>query len=93
MIDNILSIVNHDLCNTYLIVDIQSVKNASSAGEKSYDMGKKVWDIKRHIVINTRGLPYAIEVNSTEFNERKGAARTIGGKPRTCQSPECAQGR
>lgn len=41
------------------IVDAQSVKNTESAREKGYDAGKKVSGIKRHIIVDTNGLPHA----------------------------------
>ena len=39
---------------------LQSVKNTDSAGNKGYDAGKKVSGIKRHIAVDTQGLPHAI---------------------------------
>jgi len=55
------------------IVDAQSVKNTDTAREKGYDAGKKVSGIKRHIVVDTNGLPHAIEVTTANVTDRDGA--------------------
>ena len=44
---------------SFCIVDSQSVKNTDSAGEKGYDAGRKVSGIKRHVAVDTQGLPRA----------------------------------
>jgi transposase len=60
-----------------LIVDAQSVKNADTAGNKGYDAGKKVSGIKRHIGVDTQGLPHAIAVTTAEVTDRKGALQAM----------------
>ena len=57
---------------TLLIVDAQSVKNADTAMEKGYDAGKKVSGIKRHIAVDTQGLPHALAVTAADVTDRKG---------------------
>lgn len=54
-------------------MDAQSVKNTDTASEKGYDAGKKVSGIKRHIAVDTQGLPHAIAVTTAEITDRKGA--------------------
>jgi len=61
-----------------LIVDAQSVKNTDSAREKGYDAGKKVSGIKRHIAVDTQGLPHAIAVTTADVTDRKGALQALG---------------
>lgn len=56
-----------------MIVDAQSVKNTESAGAKGYDNGKKVSGIKRHIAVDTQGLPHAIAVTTADVGDRQGA--------------------
>ena len=56
-----------------VIVDAQSVQNASSAHLKGYDGGKKVSGIKRHIAVDTNGLPYGITVTAANVTDRSGA--------------------
>ena len=56
-----------------MIVDAQSVKNTDTASQKGYDAGKKVSGIKRHIAVDTQGLPHAVAVTTAEVTDRKGA--------------------
>ena len=58
---------------TFGIVDAQSVKNTDTADEKGYDAGKKVSGIKRHIVVDSNGLPDAIVVTTVNITARNGA--------------------
>lgn len=62
---------------TLLIVDAQSVKNTDTASSKGYDAGKKVSGIKRHIGVDTRGLPHAVAVTKAEMTDRKGALQAM----------------
>jgi hypothetical protein len=56
------------------MVDAQSVKNTDTASEKGYDAGKKVAGIKRrHIVVDSQGLPHAIHVTTADVTDRNGA--------------------
>jgi transposase len=63
---------------TFGIIDAQSVQNADTAGEKGYDAGKKVSGVKRHIVVDTRGLPHAVTVTAANVTDRQGAIEMIG---------------
>jgi transposase len=56
-----------------VIVDAQSVKNTDTATQKGYDAGKKVSGIKRHIAVDTNGLPHGIEVTTANMTDRDGA--------------------
>jgi transposase len=49
------------------------VKNTDTARHKGYDAGKKVSGIKRHLAVDTQGLPHAIEVTTADVNDRNGA--------------------
>ena len=64
---------NRKPLTTLGIVDAQSVKNTDTADEKGYDGGKKVSGIKRHIVVDTNGLPHAIVVTTANVTDRDGA--------------------
>jgi len=59
------------------IIDAQSVQNADTAQEKGYDAGKKVSGIKRHIAVDTMGLPHAIIVTRANVTDRSGAIEMI----------------
>ena len=58
---------------TFIIIDAQSVKNTDTAENKGYDAGKKVSGIKRHIAVDTNGLPHAISVSTANLSDRDGA--------------------
>ena len=58
-------------------MDAQSVKNTDTAALKGYDAGKKVSGIKRHIAVDTQGLPHAIAVTTAEVTDRKGALQAL----------------
>jgi len=49
------------------------VKNTDTAAQKGYDAGKKISGIKRHIAVDTQGLPHAVAVTTAEVTDRKGA--------------------
>ena len=57
----------------FIIVDAQSVKNTDTAEEKGYDGGKLVSGIKRHIAVDTQGLPHAIHITTANVTDRAGA--------------------
>lgn len=63
-------------------MDAQSVKNTDTATHKGYDAGKKVSGIKRHIAVDTQGLPHAVAVTTAEVTDRKGALQAL----RRCES-------
>jgi transposase len=56
-----------------VIVDSQSVKNTDTATKKGYDAGKKISGIKRHLVVDTMGLPHAIYISTANVTDRNGA--------------------
>ena len=43
-----------------------------TAMEKGYDAGKRVSGIKRHIAVDTQGLPHALAVTTADVTDRKG---------------------
>ena len=57
---------------SFVIVDAQSVKNTDTAEQKGYDGGKLVSGIKRHIAVDTNGLPHAIHVTTANVTDRSG---------------------
>jgi len=59
------------------IIDAQSVQNADTAEEKGYDGGKKTSGIKRHIIVDTMGLPHAIVITTANVTDRDGAIKMI----------------
>jgi len=63
----------HKSKTSFCIVDSQSVKNTDTAEEKGYDASKKISGIKRHIAVDTNGLPHAITVTTANVTDRDGA--------------------
>jgi transposase len=68
---------------SFIIIDAQSVKNTDTAEEKGYDAGKNVSGIKRHIAVDTNGLPHAIEVTTANITDRDGAVTMIKNHQQT----------
>lgn len=60
-----------------LITDAQSVKNTDTAELKGYDGGKQVSGIKRHLCVDTEGLPHAIYVTTANITDRAGALEMV----------------
>lgn len=73
MVGDIRRGLGRDAQTTFLIVDAQSVKNTDTAEEKGYDGGKLVSGIKRHIGVDTHGLPHVIHVTTANVTDRAGA--------------------
>ena len=53
------------------------MRNTDTAIHKGYDAGKKVSGVKRHIAVDTQGLPHAIAVTTAEVTDRKGALQAL----------------
>jgi transposase len=53
-----------------VIVDAQSVKNTDTAHTKGYDGGKKISGIKRHVAVDTQGLPHGINITPANVTDR-----------------------
>ena len=51
----------------------KSVKNTNGAQEKGYAAVKKISGIKRHLAVDTQGLPYAFAVTPVNITDRTGA--------------------
>ena len=64
-------------CCSLLIMDAQSVKNTDTAGSKGYDAGKKISGIKRHIAVDSQGLPHAVSITTANVTDRQGALQAI----------------
>lgn len=58
-------------------MDAQSVKNTDTSENKGYDAGKKVSGIKRHIAVDTQGLPHAIHITTANVTDRQGAIMMV----------------
>jgi transposase len=66
-----------------VIVDAQSVQNASSGSNKGYDGGKKISGVKRHMGVDTNGLPHTLSVTPANITDRNGALFMFKKSPET----------
>jgi transposase len=60
-----------------LILDSPSVKNTDSAERKGDDAGQKVSGIKRHLAVDTQGLPHGIVVTTANLTDRQGGLAVL----------------
>ena len=62
------------------VMDAQSVKTGEeSAGISGYDGGKQVKGRKRHLLVDTLGLPIAISVTPADLSDPAGARKLLSG--------------
>ncbi|MFF4085244.1 IS5 family transposase [Streptomyces sp. NPDC001777] len=61
------------------IIDSQSVKAASTVGKDSrgYDAGKKINGRKRHVVVDTKGLPLMVMVTPADLHDSAAAKEVL----------------
>ncbi len=72
--------VGKDPQPTAAIVDSQSVKTTEeSAYPSGYDAHKNVKGRKRHLLVDTLGLPLSVYVTSADVQDRVGARRLLAG--------------
>jgi putative transposase len=71
--------VGRAACPSVVIMDGQSVKTTERGGTRGFDGHKRVKGRKRHILVDTLGLPVASRVEPANMSDRRAGARLLGG--------------
>jgi transposase len=66
-------------CPTVVIMEGQSAKTTERGGTRGFDGHKRVKGRKRHILVDTLGLPIASRVEPANISDRKAGHRLLGG--------------
>jgi transposase len=53
------------------------VKNTDTAASRGYDANKRVSGIKRHLIVDSQGLPHGIQITTANVTDREGAVMMI----------------
>ena len=67
------------MCPSVVIMDGQSVKTTERGGVRGFDGHKRVKGRKRHILVDTLGLPIACRVEPANISDRRAGSLLLSG--------------
>jgi len=72
------------------VIDSQSIKTSAVRGpEKGFDMGKKIWGRKRHVLVDTQGNLMEVKVTAASDSDLAGAKKML--EPLSGQFPRMSR--